>query len=161
MGKPIVYCGICGRSLRDKEAEQSRAAGEAIRCSACHPEPTAVQEGRPGTKSRTLPILRPARSKSVEDPLAGILLNAALVAVGALLLVLVTPGETTTADHRGRLDAVLANIQKIRDSDPTFARAAEVLSLYDAAANLAGLKRPQVDRLREEYYREARKNLQE
>jgi hypothetical protein len=108
-----------------------------------------------------MPVLRPARPKSVEDPLAGILLNAALVAVGALLLVLVTPGETTTADQRGRLDAVLANIQKIRDSDPTFARAAEVLSLYDAAANLAGLKRPQVDRLREEYYREARKNLQE
>jgi hypothetical protein len=159
-----MYCGTCGRSLRDDEAVPSRAAGDALRCSACRPEPAAVREGRPATKSRTLPILRPAPSRGVEDPLTGILLNAALVAAGALLLVLVTPGETTTADHRDRLDAVLANIQRIRDADPTYARAAEVLSLYDEAANLAGLKRPQMDRLhelREEYCREARKSLQQ
>jgi hypothetical protein len=74
---------------------------------------------------------------------------------GALLLVAVTPGETS-ADPKGGLEATLANIRTIRDSDPSFARSAEVLALFDSAGNLAGLKRPEVNRLRDEYCREIR-----
>jgi len=113
-----------------------------------------------GTKSRTFPVIRPTRSRGFEDPLTGILLNVVLVVVGAVLLVVVTPGETST-EQRGRLEAALSNIRKVRDSDPTFARSAEVLSLFDSAANVAGQKRPEIDRLREEYCREIRSSIRD
>ena len=94
------------------------------------------------------------RSK-IENPLTGILLNAALVAVGALLLVR-HPGETT-ADHRTR-SMPLTNIQGSA-TDPGFTRAAETYP-YGRRRH-RGQKRPDVDRLREEYVREARKNVRD
>jgi hypothetical protein len=100
-------------------------------------------------------VIRRTRSRGIEDPVTGILLNVVLVAVGALLLVAVTPDETS-ADPKGGLEAALANIRKIRESDPSFARSAEVLELFDSAGNIAGVKRPEVNRLREEYRLEIR-----
>lgn len=151
MGKPIMYCDSCGRLLR-------RPEGDRARCKACRAEAGSADEGRRSTtKVRTFSILRSVRSRAAEDPLTGILLNAVLVAVGAGVLFLLTPSQPRAADPRARLEATLSNIRRIRESDPAFIRAAEVLSLYDAAADLAGLRRPEVDRLREEYSRELRR----
>jgi len=86
----------------------------------------------------------------------GILLNAVLIALAGIVLLTVTPSAP-----RARLETVLTNIRRIRESDPTFERASEVLSLYDAAAAVAGVQRPEVDRLREEYFRQFRNNVRE
>jgi len=146
VGRSTVYCGTCGRSVIEDEARRSLTAG----CGTCRPEPALSR-----TKSRTIPVIRRTRSRGIEDPVTGILLNVVLVAVGALLLVAVTPDETS-ADPKGGLEAALANIRKIRESDPSFARSAEVLELFDSAGNIAGVKRPEVNRLREEYRLEIR-----
>jgi hypothetical protein len=141
-----MYCGTCGRGVLEADARRSSDPG----CGACRPEP-----GVSPTKRRNFPVIRRPRSRGTEDPLTGILLNAVLVAVGALLLVAVTPRETS-AEQKAGLEATLANIREIRDSDPDFARSAEVLALFDSAGSVAGLKRTEVNRLREEYRREIR-----
>src|SRR5262245_48587097 len=146
VGKRVMYCGNCGGIVRDEGAGRPEAPQAG--CDACRP-PAAG----PAPKHRSFVASRSARLTGDEDVLKGILLNAALVTVGAVLLVVVTPGEATPTDP-GRLDAALWNIQRIRQSDPSFLRADEVLSLYDAAASVAGQKRPEVNRLREEYCRQ-------
>jgi len=109
-----------------------------------------------GTSSARSRIGRQRRPQSQEEPVKGILLNAVLIALAGIVLLTVTPSAP-----RAHLETVLTNIRRIRESDPTFERASEVLSLYDAAAAVAGVQRPEVDRLREEYFRQFRNNVRE
>ncbi len=64
MGREIVYCGECGKGLRERDFEEGRACTLDNRpyCTACHPSPAPV--AAPARKKSSGRIAAPARKTS-------------------------------------------------------------------------------------------------
>jgi hypothetical protein len=104
MGKPIVYCEGCGRSLREEEFARGRAAwvdGRPVcgECRGASPEPGPAARAGP-RRSAALPR-RPAPPGLSARPF----LIAGAVGVGVLLLILVTVALGGKRPEPARTDA--------------------------------------------------------
>ena len=61
------------------------------------------------------------------------------------------PTPDPLRERKLRLNALLEEVRKIREADPTFARRADVLTRFGAALDVADGRRPEVELLRNDY----------
>jgi len=67
MGKPILYCGDCGRSLREEDFDRGKAGyvGPSPYCLSCRadavpPEPEPEPGPKSGPRARAMPTSTPS-----------------------------------------------------------------------------------------------------
>jgi hypothetical protein len=91
VGKPILYCGDCGRSLREEDFDRRKAGyvQNAPFCLSCRPD--AVPPERPApppssSKHRALPTSTPSRSLPASKP--NTMTGAVAAAVGGAVILL-------------------------------------------------------------------------
>lgn len=101
MGKPILYCGDCGRSLREEDFERRKAGylGNLPYCLACRPD-AAVPETRSAPSTGSTARLRPIAGAVpfralLASPSKGLSVGVvSAIAVAAVLIVLVVASSS-------------------------------------------------------------------
>ncbi len=107
MGRPIVYCGICGKSLREEDFSKGRAhvVDNASYCTGCRivPEPLAAPAPRAspptpvapkpsGASSKSLPSSTPRRAHAPvpeQSSSLGLVIGIGIVVIAILVLVVI------------------------------------------------------------------------
>src|SRR5688572_19882932 len=111
MGKPIVYCQGCGKSLREEEFDRRQAHVVENRpyCAACRPLEAEAPPAAPPKKAAA-PVLRPGSStrglppvaRTARPPKTGLYVGAGLAAAALLLLVVFLASGPGSASEPSR-----------------------------------------------------------